>query len=157
MSINAIGNGSSPARMQGMPQRQTFTDEQKSTVASILENYDPSDLTAEDAQAINESFHEAGIMPGAGLFDAIQEAGFDGETIRALDPSSPSDRPKGPPPPPPPSGGLAGLNTEALTELQSILEKYSLDDLSEDDEEQLIAELHESGLLLPGLMVNTSV
>ena len=155
MSINAIGNGSSPVRMQGMLQRQTFTDEEKSTVASILEDYDPSDLTAEDAQAINESFHEAGIVPGFGLFEAIQDAGFDGETIRALDPSSPAERPKGPPPPPP-SGGIAGLNTEALTELQSILEKYSLDDLSEEDEEQLIAELDESGLLLPGLMVNTS-
>ena len=155
MSINAIGNGSSPVRMQGMLQRQTFTDEEKSTVASILEDYDPSDLTAEDAQAINESFNEAGIVPGFGLFEAIQDAGFDGETIRALDPSSPAERPKGPPPPPP-SGGIAGLNTEALTELQSILEKYSLDDLSEEDEEQLIAELDESGLLLPGLMVNTS-
>ncbi len=155
MSINAIGNGSSPIRMQGMPQRQTFTDEQKSTIASILENYDPSDLTTEDAQAINESFHEAGIMPGAGLFKAIQEAGFDGDTIRELDPSSLVVRPKGPPPPPY-SGGIAGLNKEALTELQSILEKYSLDDLSEDDEEQLITELYESGLLLPGLMVNIS-
>ncbi len=153
MSINAIGNGSSPVRMPGMPQHHEFTDEQKSTVASILAEYDPSDLTAEDAQAINTAFKDADFKGGFGLFQAIQEAGFDGDAIRALDPPSHAERPKGPSPP---SGGTAGLNKDALYELQSILENYDIENLSSEDEVYLITELEESGLLLPGLMVNTS-
>ncbi len=157
MSVNSIGSGNSPHRMQGMPRPQSFTEEQKGTVESILSEYDATELTEEDAQAINESFAEAGFKGGFGLFQSIQEAGFDPEEIRSLDPSSPAGRPKGPPPPPPPPSGVQGLNTDALAELQTILENYDLENLSSDDETSLISQLENSGLLLPGLMVNTSV
>lgn len=67
-----------------------MTNELKAAVISILSNYDPSTLTIDDAKAINRAFREAGIRRGAGQKEAIEAAGFDPETIRALDP--PPDR-----------------------------------------------------------------
>jgi len=152
--IDSIGGNSQGTGMMRPPQFQTFTEDQKSQVASILSEYDSASLTAEDASSINESFKEAGFNGGFGLYQAIKEAGFDGDTIRELDPAS---QVKGPPPPPPPSGGGAtGLNEEALAELQSILEQYDLENLSSEDENELLSALDESGLLMSGLLFNTS-
>lgn len=159
MTINSIGGTTQGTAMMRPPQFQTFTEGQKSQVASILSEYDSSSLTAEDAGSINEAFKEAGFQGGFGLFQAIKEAGFDGDTIRTLDPSSPVEGPKGPPPPPPPpqaGGGTVGLNEEALAELQSILEHYDLENLSSEDESELLSALDESGLLMSGLLFNTS-
>lgn len=153
--INSIGGTPPGAGMLRFSQSQSLTEDQKAQVSSILAEYDASSLTAEDAQSINQAFKDAGFQSGPGLFQAIQEAGFDGNAIRSLDPSSPSEKPKGPPPPPPPSGSQ-GLNKEALSELQRILEGYNLDDLSSEEETDLMTKLDESGFLLPGLIVNTS-
>ena len=159
MTINSIGGSSQGIGMMRPPQFQTFTEDQKSQVTSILSEYDSSSLTAEDASSINESFKEAGFKGGFGLYQAIKEAGFDGDTIRELDPTSQVEGPKGPPPPPPPpsGGGATGLNGEALAELQSILEQYDLENLSSEDESELLSALDESGLLMSGLLFNTSV
>ena len=157
MTINSIGGSSQGIGMMRPPQFQTFTEDQKSQVASILSEYDSSSLTAEDASSIIESFKEAGFEGGFGLYQAIKEAGFDGDTIRELDPTSQVEGPKGPPPPPPSGGGATGLNEEALAELQSILEQYDLENLSSEDESKLLSALDESGLLMSGLLFNTSV
>ena len=157
MMIDSIAGSSQGTGMMRPPQFQTFTEDQKSQVSSILSDYDSSSLTAEDASSINDSFKEAGFNGGFGLYLAIKEAGFDGGMIRELDPISQVEGPKGPPPPPPPSGGGAtGLNEEALAELQSILEQYDLKNLSSEDESELLSALEESGLLMSGLLFNTS-
>ncbi len=156
MTINSIGGSVQGTGMMRPPQFRTFTEEQKSQVASILSEYDSSSLTAEDAASINDSFKEAGFKGGFGLYQAIKEAGFDGDTIRSLDPASQTGGPKGPPPPPPSDGGVTGLNEEALAELQSILEQYDLENLSSEDESELLTALDESGLLMSGLLFNTS-
>lgn len=156
MAVNAIGSSGFPARMPEMPSQQPFTEDQKATVESILSEYDASDLTSEDATAIHAAFQEAGITPGFGLFQMIEDAGFDAETLRELDPSIPAGGPKGAPPPPPDAGFASGLNKEAVSELQEILEKYDLENLTEDDESSLVSELESSGFLFPGLMMNYS-
>jgi hypothetical protein len=153
--INSIGSSTPGIGMMRPPQEHTLTEDQKAQVASILSDYDASSLTSEDAQTINTAFKEAGIKPGADMFQAIQEAGFDASELRELDPSMASDKPKGPPPPPPTASGNQGLNTEALSELQSILEKYNFEDLSSEDETNLISELDASGFLLSGLNLDT--
>ena len=156
MLIDSIIGSNQGTGMMRPPKFQTFSEDQKSQVAAILSEYDSSSLTAEDASSINESFKEAGFNGGFGLFQAIKEAGFDGDTIRELDPTSPVEGPKGPPPPPPPPGGATGLNEDALTDLQSILEQYDLENLSSEDESELLIALEESGLLMSGSLFNTS-
>ncbi len=156
MTINSIGGSRQGTGMMRPPQFRAFTEDQKSQVASILSEYDSSSLTAEDAGSINEAFKEAGFKGGFGLYQAIKEAGFDGDTIRSLDPSSHVEGPQGQPPPQH-GNGPTGLNEEALAELQNILEQYDLEHLSSEDESELLNALGESGLLMSGLLFNSSV
>ena len=65
----------------------TLTDDQKSTVSSILSKYDASNLTAADAKAINKAFKASGVPFGKGLGDAVEGAGFSVKTLTSLDPS----------------------------------------------------------------------
>ncbi len=58
--------------------QQSLTDEQKAQVAEILSQYEAFSLTAEDAQAINNAFREAGIRQGPGQQEAIEDAGNEG-------------------------------------------------------------------------------
>jgi Ca2+-binding EF-hand superfamily protein len=67
-------------------QNEELTDEEKSTVVSILAGYDASNLTEEDAKAINQAFRDAGISFGKSLGDAVEEAGFSVQTLMELDP-----------------------------------------------------------------------
>ncbi len=155
MTIDSISGSSQGAGMMRHPQFQTFTEAQKLQVASILSEYDSSSLTAEDASSINEAFKEAGFYGGFGLFQAIKEAGFDGDTIRELDPAAQAELPRRPPPPPPPPRS-AGLNKEALANLQRILESYDFDDLSDEEESTFISALDKAGLLMAGSLFDVS-
>jgi hypothetical protein len=74
-------------------QEQPLTDQQRSTVKSILSRYSPTALTAEDARSINEAFRAAGVRNGPDLRNAIKEAGFDPEALSKLAP--PPGRPNG--------------------------------------------------------------
>jgi Ca2+-binding EF-hand superfamily protein len=65
---------------------EELTDEDKTSVASILAQYDASNLTEEDAKAINQAFRDAGISFGKSLGDAVEEAGFSVQTLMELDP-----------------------------------------------------------------------
>lgn len=76
-----------------------LTADQKSQIKSILSQYDPDKVTREDAKSIFQAFKEAGIKPSPGMKEAIEEAGFDAEDMRA------KGKPEGPPPPPPQGAG----------------------------------------------------
>ena len=65
---------------------QTLTDQQKTTVKSILSKYNPSTLTASDAKAIHSAFRDAGLHKGPGLNEAAKAAGVDPDKLRNLDP-----------------------------------------------------------------------
>ncbi len=67
-------------------EQQNLTSEQTAQVISILSKYDASNLTSEDAKAINNAFRAADIRRGPGQQQAIKAAGFDPKTISALDP-----------------------------------------------------------------------
>lgn len=64
----------------------TLTDDQKSSVKSILSKYNASTLTADDAKAIHKAFRDAGLRAGPGLNDAVNSAGFNPYKLRDLDP-----------------------------------------------------------------------
>jgi len=87
-SISAASSSNSKkcATEQDQKPDGQMTNELKATVISILSNYDPSTLTAEDARAINQAFRDSGVRRGPGQKEAIEAAGFDPEKISALDP-----------------------------------------------------------------------
>jgi len=64
---------------------QQLSDEDKETIASILAQYDASNLTEDDAKAINQAFRDAGIQFGKVLGDAVEDAGFSVQTLTQLD------------------------------------------------------------------------
>jgi len=70
----------------GPGESEPLTDAQKSQVKAILARYDASTLTADQARAIHEAFHQAGIHGGAALNDAVNSAGFDPDKLRDLAP-----------------------------------------------------------------------
>lgn len=157
MSINSIGASSQVSPMMRPQQSQTLTEDQKSTISSLLSGYDADSLTEDDAISITTALKEAGIRPGQGLAEAISNEGFDAEAIGSLAAPFHANGMGGPPPSPPPSGGgMSGLNTDALAELQRILEQYDLENLSSEDESELLAALDESGLFTSGLLLNAS-
>jgi hypothetical protein len=136
---------------------QALTDDEKSKIKSILSNYDPDNVTAEDAKSIFDAFREAGIRPGPGMKEAIDDAGFDAEELRSL--ARPDDAP---PPPPPQShrqGSKAsgsGIDISVLQNLQSILGQYDLSNLSSDQENQLVSQLNQAGLIKSGYIIDLS-
>ncbi len=134
------------------PKFQPLTDQQKSQLSEILSQYDPENITKEDAQAMFKAFHEAGIG-GPELKEAIEEAGFDADKVWELA--------HGDKPPRPPEGRefsgqreLGSINTSALETLQSILSQFNLSEMNEENQTSLIQKLKESGLLLQGGVID---
>ncbi len=81
------GIGSETGMRDSPPhQKMVSTDELEARVKAILANYDASNLSKEDAIAINNAFRNAGIRRGPGQREAIIAAGFDPQTISSLDP-----------------------------------------------------------------------
>ncbi len=148
--INSIQGVSS---MMGgmMPQRTAgLTDDQKSTIASILSNYDAENVSTEDAVAIFQEFKDAGITPTRGMKEAIEAAGFDAEDLRS---KGLSDQGM-PPPPPAQSSGSGSVNLSMLQSLQEILSQYDLTNLSDTDQTSLLSQLESSGFVYPGSVLD---
>lgn len=142
--------GMGPMRpMGGMPEPKPLTEEQKTALEEILEQYDPENLSADDARAMFKAFKEAGIR-GPELREAIKEAGFDPERTWSLvhDGKQPPQRPE--------IGQGGGLNLSALKSLQSILNQFNLEDLSREEQNDLTELLDNAGLLRPGSMIDLS-
>ncbi len=130
---------------------EPLTADQKSQIKSILSQYDPDKVTKEDAKSIFQAFKEAGIRPSPGMKEAIEEAGFDAEDLRA------KGKPEGPPPPPPRGAGnnkSSGVNLSALKSLQDILSEYDLTNMTEEDESGLLSTLQQQGFMNPGIMID---
>ena len=133
----------------GMHKDVALTDDQKSSVEDILSNYDPENLAEEDAQEIFDAFRKAGIQPGDSLKETVEAAGFD------LDQFKP-ERANDAPPPPPPSSNSSKVNVSSLQSLQTILSQFDLSNLSAEDEDSLISQFQEAGLLNPGNLFSIS-
>ncbi|BDX04995.1 hypothetical protein [Planctobacterium marinum] len=78
---------------------RSLTDEQSSTVSSILENYDAENLSAADAKDIAAQLKDAGIKPGKDLADVMAQNGFDAKEVGKLagvePPLPPASQPSG--------------------------------------------------------------
>jgi hypothetical protein len=149
--MNSIQGFGPMQRFDQMQGSQTLTEDQQQQVEDILSKYDPENLTSDDVKEIFDAFREAGIRPGKGLSEAIEAAGFDDDEIRSLMP----------PPPPPPQQGessskSSGINVSALESLQSILSQYNLSSLTSEQQQSLLTQLNEAGLLNSGHMIDLS-
>jgi hypothetical protein len=137
--------------MGGMQAPQPLSDEQKAKVKDLLSEYDPENLTADDAKSLFKSFQDAGIK-GPGLREAIKEAGFDPEEVWSLGHDGQQ----------PPMGGPGGqgsdgaskINASTLQSLQNILDQFDLSNLSEDDEKSLMTQLSKAGLMRTGSVLD---
>jgi hypothetical protein len=133
-----------------MPKMKELTEEQTSKIADILSQYDPENVSDEDAKAIFQAFKDAGITPAKGMREAIEAAGFDAEDIRSRGMGDQGMMP----PPPPQSSSSKGVNLSALQSLQEILSQYDLTNLSESDQSSLTSQLQELGFISTGSVID---
>jgi hypothetical protein len=118
------------------PPISKMSESQKGTVQRILTEYNSENLSAVDAQSINEAFRAEGIRPSADLKSEIEAAGFD---VSALRPSgSQVGMGNDGPPPPPPQGYKDESALDALIKIlkeseyqAEILDKNALQEISE--------------------------
>jgi ribosomal protein L11 methylase PrmA len=106
---------------------------QQEYIAAVLENYDSSNLSAEDAQEIVSAFKEEGIGESSELASLMEEAGFDarevGDLTNAVGVQAAGSMP---PPPQPPQGGNE-TSEEEESYISELLDSLLNTD-SEDDE-----------------------
>jgi hypothetical protein len=158
-SIQGYGQIQAFQSLQPPQTSSTLTDDQKSKVASILSQYDSSNLTADDAKNIFDSLRKEGIPPGKGLTDAIKANGFDDKELFSLG-KPPDDKQASntttSSTTSSTTGSETGINTSALKQLQSILSQYDMSNLSSDDQSDLLSKLTDSGLMQTGGIIDLS-
>lgn len=135
--INSISSGANFEQMQ-RPKAQPLTSEQTELMSETLSQFDPENLTAEDAQSIVAAFQGAGIQPGQEMQELMADAGFDAGQVGEM------GRPEGGRPPgPPPQGGVEQVNTEdVVSYLDELLADYS-EQLSDDDKESILSSVQQ--------------
>ena len=69
---------------RGQFNSQPLTEDQKTQIQTILSQYDPKNVTAEDAKSIFQAFRDAGIKPARGMKEVIETAGFDADALREM-------------------------------------------------------------------------
>lgn len=138
MNIGSMSTSMMPMRpTQQSSQQQTLSDEQKSTVNSILSNYDAESLTQENVETISKQLGEAGIAPSESLKTTIEEAGYDfSEFLADREANSPM---QGGMPPPPPRDGENTAESEYSSELSELLTALENNEADEADFESFIS------------------
>ena len=139
--INSVSSGANFQPMQ-RPQAEPLTSEQTELMNETLAQFDPENLTAEDAQSIMQTFMDAGIQPGQEMEAIMAEAGFDAAEVGELGRPE-GERPPGPPPPPLSGNSLEQVDSEEVVSyLDELLAQYS-DQLGEEDKEAILASVQE--------------
>jgi hypothetical protein len=89
--VGAIGSSYQamifPEIIQPVAQRadnRSLSDSELEAISSILQEYDPSTLTTQDAMSIAEAFEEVGINPSPALEKAMSNHGFDAQEVGDL-------------------------------------------------------------------------
>lgn len=125
--------------------QNALTDEQTQSLDDLLSEYDTENLSNGDAETIVSSIAELGITPGKELADALSGYGID---ARELGDQAGVERPQGPRPGGGQGDGTSGVNEEAYSVLESVLEtlKSSEESSSTGFQELLMAELEAAGL-----------
>lgn len=156
-SVTGTGGAMPPPPMQ-QSSSQALSDDQKTTIADILADYDSDNLTAETASSLVDALTEAGIQPGAALAEELADAGFDAREIGDLAGVGSS----GQQPPPPPSGESTEISSEQLTSiadyLDSLIESGTIDLSSATRSEDIYALLAEKfGMSVDDSLIDISV
>ncbi|MEM7389870.1 MAG: hypothetical protein AAF347_08510 [Pseudomonadota bacterium] len=138
--INSVSSGANFQPMQ-RPQAEPLTSEQTELMNETLAQFDPENLTAEDAQSIMQTFMDAGIQPGQEMEAIMAEAGFDAAEVGELGRPE-GERPPGPPPPPSGNSLEQVDSEEVVSYLDELLAQYS-DQLGEEDKEAILASVQE--------------
>ena len=135
---------------------QPLTSDQKSQLQSILSQYDPAQLTADDAKSIFKSLRDAGIRPSQEVNDLMSAAGFDTEQMAKLAKPQGHNGHHGHHGVKPREGQnpSSEIDTSALQTMQSILDQYDLTNLSAEQKTSLVKQLNEAGLLKPGTQID---
>lgn len=117
----------------------TLSSYQKEYIGALLENYDSSSLSSDDAVAIVSALKDEGIAPSQELASIMEDSGFNAREIGDLAGVGGAQAAGGmpPPPPPPPQGGNQSSEEEEsyISELLDSL--LSIDD--EDEESSTIS------------------
>ena len=146
LASQAVGG---PSQVESGSQLNTA---QKQTVQSILEKFDPQNLTSSDARAIFLRLQQAGIPAGNDLRATLRQSGFDTERLASLasSGSAPQDVKAE-------MGKNRQAGAKALQNLQTILSQYDLENLNEEDQQKMLNELDQAGLLESGNVINISI
>lgn len=106
----------------GQSNEKSYNDniDQLDTIGSILSQYDPNNLSSQDATEIANAFKDNGIEPSKELSDAMSTFGFDAQEVGTLAGVIGATTGRvNTPPPPPPSQQEKDDVTDALKELFS--------------------------------------
>ena len=159
--VNSIQGVSSAYGVGSMQAPQPLTADQKTTVQSILSQFDPKNLTAANAKSIFKSLQDAGIRPNSDVSNMMKTAGFDPSQMRTLagvgghhghsnkteqTDATTSAR----------STSTSSVASSNLQMLQSILSQFESDNTSSDSQSDLLSQLGNAGLLQSGSAVNVS-
>jgi len=134
--INSI-SGSASYMPQQSSQAAKLTTQQSDFVKETLSEFDPENLTSDDAQSIQAAFEEQGIAPTKELAELMGELEFDAKSI------GDASRPEGQRPPPPPQNSLEQVNTDdVVSYLDELLEQYS-SQLNDEDKDSILSAVQE--------------
>ena len=124
--IDGISNGFQAMGANNQAaQRTQLSDDQKTQLLDILSKYDPESMTDADKSSLMEDLKSSGIRPSETVHGIIESAGFEVE-----------EPPQGPPP-----GGKQGPPPPKPDFVNEAVSKYENGGLSDEDLEELIAQL----------------
>jgi len=158
-----------PMPMQNQrPPQQSLSVEQKQTVNNILSEYDSSNISQQDFQAIFQKFQDAGISGGESLKTTAEAAGFDfssniqqaissGQALPSGMGMPPGDGGMPPPPPPPKSSSQSSSSLNFSEQLSQLLTDYKNGNADQTDFEAFIESIRNSSDSSTGNIVNKQV
>ncbi|MFH0735882.1 MAG: hypothetical protein V1773_14670 [bacterium] len=141
--ISSISSNNYQYQSQSVTKTETkLTDDQKTTLQSILDKYDPENMTEDSLMSMMDEIKEAGITPSKEFGEIMDTAGFERP-----------EPPSGPPPsgPPPSSSTSNSKTTQLVTDFLSLKDSGQA---TEDDLNTLLKTLIKSGENTSGLLID---
>ncbi len=146
--ISSISSNNYQYQSQSIAKTETkLTDDQKTTLQSILEKYDPENMTDDEMTSMMDEIQEAGITPSKEFGTIMDTAGFER-------PEPPSGTPPSGQPPmgPPPSGATqSSKTTQLVTDYMALKDSGKATD---DDLNTLLKTLMKNSENTSGLLIN---
>ena len=135
---------------------KSLSDTQKQGLEEVLANYDPKNLSDDDAKSLVAQIKDVGLQPGRGLSEALGSVGIDARGLAQQaglgDQGGPGGGKGGPGGVGGPGGGpgAKGPDSAAVQTLQSVVEQLKASMSDGDSEEDfaalLLQKLEEAGL-----------